>query len=137
MCVAHQSLLNIDTEWLTLDVNLYNPNINAFVSARLETRVALTGSLVTLTEVQSAILFNGRFAPSVLFQVVLTFIIVFQLLLMIRDARKEGFRAWFTDGWNAYVVEAVCVHHSVHLDCFIAIHSFTHFRHGFACGCFI
>lgn len=100
---APQLLFAIHTQWLTLDLAVYNPMLNAFAPVRLEARSSPTGAMLSIIDVQGSILFNGRFQPSVTFQLVLVLVILVQAVLMWRDAARTGVRRWAGNGWNMYV----------------------------------
>lgn len=100
--VAWQPLFGVETQWLTLDLAVYNPMLNAFAPVRLEARASPTGVMVSIIDVQGSILFNGRFQPSITFQVVLVLVIVVQAVIMWRDAARAGVRRWGGNGWNMY-----------------------------------
>ena len=64
-----QPLLSVDTQWLVLDASVYNPMVRAFAPFRIEVRASRAGSYLSIVDIQGAILFNGRFQPSLVFQV--------------------------------------------------------------------
>ena len=91
------------TNSLSIDFTVYNPPLAVFSAIRIFTYFPSFGGSQTVVIVRAARIYESRFQPSVIFEIVIGVLVALQLLQIYSSSvRANGWRKWIRSGWNIF-----------------------------------
>lgn len=92
--------LTSSTSYVTIDFALYNPSIEVFANVQFQAAFERSGVIESSVDVRAVSPFNGRFPPSVVFEVIFGAMVLSQAFALALEARKLGMGRFLRSGWN-------------------------------------